>query len=150
MEEIVQLIGLSRSSVSSYLPYQTFSYKMEEVSRHAEDSRKYRERQKAVAELREKIIKNDLGCVDNALWQCIIAYQNYPFHTSSGLPFSYTVKRKKNGEYSGELEISRKEESKTLTRNSVLLAFHKVVEEIRVVKTEDEVGTEEKTETDEG
>lgn len=153
VEEIAMLTGLSRSSVSSYLPYQTFSYNMDECSRHAEDSRKYRERRKVVEELQEKIKdekKIASGEMDNAsintveldkaLWQCIIAYQNYPFYTISGLPFSYTVKRKKNGESSGELEISRKEESKTLTRSSVLLAFHKVLEGIKAVEVMDSDG----------
>ncbi len=151
VEEIVQLIGLSRSSVSSYLPYQRFSYSMDECSRHAEDSRKYRERRKTVEKLHEKI-KDEMKLtvagemhsaeisteeLDNDLWQCIIAYQNYPFYTSSGLPFSYTVRRKKNGEYSGELEISRKEESKTLTRSSVLLAFYKVLERMQTTEAVD-------------
>lgn len=66
---------------------------------------------------------------EEALWQTVIAYQNHPFRTASGLPFSYTVKCKKNGKYSGELLISRKEGSKTLTKSSVQLAFHKVAEE---------------------
>lgn len=138
------LTGLSRSSVSSYLPYQTFSYNMDECSRHAEDSRKYRERKKTVEKLQEKIADGEAGEqynaeidtaeLDKALWQCMIAFQNYPYYTTSGLSFSYIVRRKKNGEYSGELEISRKEESKTLTRSSVLLAFHKVLEGIRVAE----------------
>ena len=38
--EIMTLTGLSRSSVSSYLPYQRFSYNMDECSRHAEDRQK--------------------------------------------------------------------------------------------------------------
>ena len=147
VEEIAMLTGLSRSSVSSYLPYQTFSYNMDECSRHAEDSRKYRARKKTVEKLQEKIKDekkiaggemHSAGIntveLDKALWQCMIAFQNYPFYTTSGLPFSYTVRRKKNGEYSGELEISRKEESKTLTRSSVLLAFHKVLEGIKAVE----------------
>lgn len=147
VEEIAILTGLSRSSVSSYLPYQTFSYNMDECSRHAEDSRRYRERRKAVKELLGKIkdekklaagemYNAEINTVelDKALWQCMIAFQNYSFYTTSGLPFFYTVKRKKNGEYSGELEISRKEESKTLTRSSVLLAFHKVLERIKAVE----------------
>lgn len=134
--EIMTLTGLSRSSVSSYLPYKKFSYNMDEYSRHAEDSRKYRERRKAVEELQERI-KNGKKLtaeeLDGTLWQCVIAYQNYLFHTSSGLPFSYIVRRKKNGEYSGELVVSRKEESKTLTRSSVMLAFHTVLEGITTV-----------------
>ena len=68
--------------------------------------------------------------IDTLLWQTILAYQNYPFYTTSGLPFCYTIKRKRNGEYSGELLISRKEGSKTLTKSSVLLAFHKILEEM--------------------
>jgi predicted transcriptional regulator len=128
--EIMALTGLSRSSVSSYLPYQKFSYNMTETSRHAEDSRKYRERKHAVAELCKAV---ESGAeADDILWQAVIAYQNYPFYTSSGLPFSYTVKCKKNGDFSGELIVSRKEGSKTLTRSSVMLAFHKVLDSLKI------------------
>lgn len=154
LAEIGELIGLKRSSVSSYLPYQKFSYKMDEISRHAEDSRKYRERKKAVAELKEKIIdlkaadivlQLDIDHVlweaaDAALWQAVIAYQNYPLHTSTGLLFTYTIKRNKHGEYSGEVIVSRKEGSKTLTRSSVILAFHKVLDGIRIAEVCDKPG----------
>ena len=150
--EIMILTGLSRSSVSSYLPYQKFSYHMDECSRHAEDSRKYRERRKAVKELWERIKTgteevrengNKLMAeeVDAALWKCVTAYQNYPFHTSSGLPFFYNVKHRKNGEYSGELVVSRKEESKTLTRSSIILAFHKVLAGIKTEEVINANGT---------
>jgi hypothetical protein len=73
---------------------------------------------------------------DAALWQTVIVYQKYPFHTSSGLPFFYTVKQGKNGAYTGELVVSRKEGSKTLTRSSVLLAFHKVLESLKIVQVD--------------
>ena len=76
--------------------------------------------------------------LERYLWDAVLAYQNYRFHTLSGLEFSYTVKRKKNGEYSGELLVSRKETSKTLTRSSVLLAFHKVLDQIEIVKDGDQ------------
>lgn len=111
--------------------------KIRDVSRHAEDDRRYLERKKAVEGLCEKIVNGisvNKGIeVENALWQCVIAYQNYPFYTTSGLPFTYTVKCKRNGEYSGELLVSRKEGSKTLTRSSIILAFHKVLESIKIV-----------------
>ncbi|MCI6229136.1 MAG: hypothetical protein MR636_10510 [Clostridiales bacterium] len=126
LEEIMAETGLSRSSVSSYQPYQKVPYNMAEVSRHAADSRKYRERRKAVRRLQDQIHAG--GDVEDALWQTVIAYQNYPFRTSSGLTFSYTVRQKKNGEYSGELLISRKESSKTLTKSSMLLALQRVLE----------------------
>ena len=73
--------------------------------------------------------------LDELLWKTLLVYQGSVFYTSSGLPFSYTVKRKKNGEYSGELLVSRKESSKTLTKSSVFLAFHKVLEAIETQET---------------
>lgn len=76
------------------------------------------------------------GNLDELLWNILLVYQESVFYTSSGLPFSYTVKRKKNGEYSGELLVSRKESSKTLTKSSVFLAFHKVLDAIEIQKTE--------------
>lgn len=39
LKEMMEITGLSRSSVSSYLPYKKYSYNMEEASRHAIDSR---------------------------------------------------------------------------------------------------------------
>lgn len=76
--------------------------------------------------------KEEPEILDMLLWKVILAYQDHIFYTLSGLEFSYTVKHKKNGEYSGELLISRKETSKTLTRSSVMLAFHKVLEQIEI------------------
>ena len=77
--------------------------------------------------------------LDLLLWEAVLSYQDQPLHTLSGLEFSYTVKHKKNGEYSGELLISRKETSKTLTRSSVMLAFHKVLEQIQMKEKNGEV-----------
>ena len=76
--------------------------------------------------------------LETILWDAVVAYQNQPLRTLSGLEFSYTVKHKKNGEYSGELLVSRKETSKTLTRSSVLLAFHKILEATEVTAEGDE------------
>lgn len=33
------------------------------------------------------------------LWQSVIAFQDYPFKTATGLPFRYKLKIGKNGEY---------------------------------------------------
>lgn len=78
--------------------------------------------------------KEEQETLDTLLWDAVLEYQNQPFYTLSGLEFSYTVKRKKNGEYSGELLVSRKEASKTLTRSSVMLAFHKVLDQMQIVE----------------
>ena len=89
------------------------------------------EREVAVKRLQKRILEEKTE-LDKLLWDALLAGQGEFFNTSSGLPFSYVVKRKRNGEYSGELLVSRKESSKTLTRSSVLLAFHKVIDATQI------------------
>ena len=57
------------------------------------------------------------------LWDCIVAFEGYPFQTISGLPFSYQLKTGRNGELTKELWIDRRENSKSLAWSSVLLAL---------------------------
>ena len=71
------------------------------------------------------------------LWQTIIAFQNYPFKTATGLPFRYKLKVGKNGEYNRELLIDRREKSKSLAWSSVVLAFEnskRISEEVKKPK----------------
>jgi hypothetical protein len=82
-------------------------------------------RREAVRRLHEKMAAGEDA--REALWEAVIACQGDSFFTSSGLPFSYVVRRRKNGEYSGELIVSRKDHSKTLTKSSVMLAFERVL-----------------------
>ena len=63
------------------------------------------------------------------LWECIAAFQNYPFHTVSGLPFSYTLKKGRNGEYTKELFIDRRENSKSLAWSSMRIVFERALEQ---------------------
>lgn len=88
-----------------------------------------------VKNLHERIIDGENA--DDALWQAVIAWQKEPLCTCSGLQFSYTVKHNKYGGYSGEMIVSRKEGSKTLTKSSVLLAFHKVLEKMEIVDADE-------------
>ena len=81
-----------------------------------------KEQELALENLRHRILEEP-GQADQALWMAVIAFQGFPFYTASGLPFWYTLKR--SG--SGELIVSRKEGSKTLTRSSILYAFHVVM-----------------------
>ena len=90
------------------------------------------ERKRTIAELHTGILAKSRD-VDGLLWEAVLAFQDYPLRTVSGLPFSYRIKRKKNGEYSGEILVSRKEGSKTLTKSSVLLAFHTVLKRIETM-----------------
>lgn len=79
-----------------------------------------RERKEAVERL-QKEVNTDL------LWNAIIAFHNYPFHTYSGLPFSYTIKVGRNGELNKELLINRRDKSKSLTWSSILIALDKAL-----------------------
>ena len=90
------------------------------------------ERKRTIAELHIGILTESKD-VDGLSWEAVLAFQDYPLRTVSGLPFSYRIKRKKNGEYSGEILLSRKEGSKTLTKSSVLLAFHTVLKRIETM-----------------
>ena len=64
---------------------------------------------------------------EEKLWNCIVAFQGYPFETVSGLPFSYTLKRGRNGELTKELWVDRRENSKSLAWSSIRLAFQNVL-----------------------
>lgn len=79
-----------------------------------------RERKEAVERL-QKGVNTDL------LWNAIIAFQNYPFFTYSGLPFSYTIKVGRNGKLNKELLINRRDKSKSLTWSSIVIALDKAL-----------------------
>lgn len=83
---------------------------------------------KAVQKLQE-------NCTEEYLWKCIIAFQRYPFYTSSGLPFTYTLKIGRSGGYTKELFIDRRESSKSLAWSSVRLAFTKAMQNRETVFT---------------
>lgn len=121
MEEIQGLLNLSRAAINTYLPYSKCMYKATVASQNAERVKKYQARKQAVSDLKE-------ACSEENLWKCIIAFQNYLFHTASGLPFIYTLKIGRNGEYTKELFIDRRENSKSLAWSSVKIAFEKAVE----------------------
>ncbi len=62
------------------------------------------------------------------LWEAILAYQNVEFKTYSGLSFTYEVRKGRNGKYTKELWIDRRENSKSLAWSSVLLIFGNIEE----------------------
>ena len=110
---------LSTSSVASYLPYSKGLYVPAET---AADNRTGAERQRryiAVQRLRE-------NPTEKTLWNCVVAFRNYPFTTLSGLPFTYDLKMGRHGKFTKELWITRHENSKSLTWSSVVLAFRNI------------------------
>ena len=96
--EIMELTGLSRASVHSYLPYTKGIYNAEEISLNAERCQIYRVRQEYVQILQKVPSKENL-------WKAIISFQEYPFKTATGLPFHYKLKVGKDGEWNRELLI---------------------------------------------
>lgn len=60
------------------------------------------------------------------LWEAVLAYQNVEMKTYSGLQFSYEIRRGRNGEYTRELWVDRRENSKSIVWSSVMLAFRNI------------------------
>ena len=122
MVEIQHVMSLSYSTLHTYLPYTKVIYKMSEISQNAERVKTYKARKAAVDIL--------IGSpTEGHQWDCIVAFQTYPCHTVSGLPFSYTLKKGRNGEYTKELFIDRRENSKSLAWSSVRIVFEKAMDQ---------------------
>lgn len=107
--EIMELTGLSRASVHSYLPYKKGIYNAEELSLNAARLRRYRKRKAALKALKESPQDMEL------LWKAITEFEGYLFRTyPKGLKFKYSVK-------GNEIFVDRKK--KAVTRASVVLAY---------------------------
>ena len=115
-------LRLSRASVTSYLPYEKGIYfpkeaPVEKISVGAERQRRYR----AVRKLRTEP-------TEEHLWEVVLLYSGVRFKTYSGLPFTYEIRKGRNGQYTKELWIDRRENSKSLAWSSVLLALNNIKE----------------------
>ena len=67
---------------------------------------------------------------EESFWGVVLAYAGVKFKTYSGLPFCYEIKKGRNGEYTKELWIDRREKSKSLAWSSVLLALGNIKGEV--------------------
>ena len=109
-------LDLSKVSITSYLPYKKGVYfpgtEKEKISVGAERQRRYRAMKRWRADPTEE-----------NFWSVVVAYAGVKFKTYSGLPFSYEVRKGKNGEYTKELWIDRRKNGKSLAWSSVLLAL---------------------------
>lgn len=117
-------LNLSKSSVTSYLPYEKGVYFPAEIDNKnlsvgAERIRRMRKRNKVL-----ETLLNEQS--EDALWAAVIVFQGYKFRTYSGLVFSYSLKKGRGDTYTKELFIDRRENSKSLAWSSVLLAFHNI------------------------
>ena len=122
------VLGLSKASVTSYLPYEKGVYfpntaDKEKISIGAERQRRYR----AVRKLRTEP-------TEEHLWEVVLLYNGVRFKTYSGLPFTYEIRKGRNGQYTKELWIDRREKSKSLAWSTVLLALGNIKEVGEVVE----------------
>ncbi len=116
-------LDLSKASVTSYLPYKKGVYfpstEKEKISVGAERQRRYRAIKRWRADPTEE-----------NFWGVVLAYAGIKFKTYSGLPFSYEIKKGRNGEYTKELWIDRREKSKCLAWSSIVLALGNIKEKV--------------------
>ena len=116
-------LQLSKASVTSYLPYKKGVYfpstEKEKISVGAERQRRYRAMKRWRANPTEE-----------NFWGVVVAYAGVKFKTYSGLPFAYEVRRGRSGQYTKELWIDRRENSKSLAWSSVLLALGNIKGEV--------------------
>ena len=117
-------LQLSKASVTSYLPYQKGVYfpstaSKEKIRVGAERQRRYRAMKRWRADPTEE-----------NFWGVILTYAGVKFKTYAGLPFSYEIKKGRNGEYTKELWIDRREKSKSLAWSSIILALGNIKGEV--------------------
>ena len=116
-------LELSKASVTSYLPYKKGVYfpstEKEKISVGAERQRRYRVMKRWRTDPTEE-----------NFWGVVLAYAGVKFKTYSGLSFSYEIKKGRNGEYTKELWIDRRENSKSLAWSSIVLALKNIKGEV--------------------
>lgn len=95
----------------------TYLQNNEKISVAAERQKRYR----CLKKLREEP-------TEEHLWEAVLIYQNVKMKTYSGLQFSYEIRRGRNGEYTRELWVDRRENSKSIVWSSVMLAFNNIPE----------------------
>ena len=123
LEAVAAELNLSKASVTSYLPYKKGVYypgtEKEKISVGAERQRRYR----AMKWWR-------VDPTEENFWSVVLAYAGVKFKTYSGLSFTYEIKKGRNGEYTKELWIDRREKSKSLAWSSIVLALGNIKGEV--------------------
>lgn len=64
---------------------------------------------------------------EDEVWAALVEQQNRLFYTASGLPFSYELKKGRDGKYNRELIVDRRNGSKTIVWSSVILAYRNAI-----------------------
>ncbi len=91
-----------------------------------------KEQIQAVRNLEDKLKETDVSAPDDLLWETLAEFQKHPFYTAKNLEFFYIIK-------GNEMFVTRKD--KSITRATVMVAFHKALELNRVVTGPKKLGT---------
>ena len=123
IEQIIERTNIKRASVYSYIPYKDFAYNLDQTTVNADRQKMFRMRKKAVQSLKKRIGHSDS---EQYLWEALLLFANYPFQTAKGLKYSYSIKTRRNGEYSDEIVFDQK--VKSVTRTTINLAYKKALD----------------------
>ena len=143
IEEIGKVLGLRPSSVKANLPYEKGLYNINEKTNLGKRVDKSRKRSRAIKKLKDKLACNNCQTMDklvyencsDELWNCIALFQNYTFRTSGrngsgAVKFEYVIKEShRTGKLTDELVFNRKENSKTITKSTIKMAFINALKE---------------------
>lgn len=108
--QIQEATGLGRASIHSYLPYRKGVYKASEISTDAERIKLYRNRKASLERLKD-------GEID--LWIVVELFAGYPFTTTEGSKFGYSVR-------GNEVHINR--DTLVITRETIEAAYKEMLE----------------------
>ena len=125
VEDIATMLGITVSAVYGYIPYKITAYNLDDRSVNADRAARYRERKKALRELKS-IIQNN-GDWRIALWKVITIYQGQRFRTSGrgkehsgAVGFTYELKvSERTGQTTNEILFSTRGQGKSVTKSSV-------------------------------
>ena len=91
-----------------------------------------KEQIRAVRILKDKLKETYVPAPDDLLWKTLAVFQKHPFYTAKNLEFFYIIK-------GNEMFVTRKD--KSITRATVMVAFHRALELDRVVTGPKKLGT---------
>ncbi len=75
------------------------------------------------------------------LWETVVAFEGYLFHTGSGQPFAYELKKGHGAEYNRELIVDRRKERESIAWNSFKGAFYYALSlHGEVIERQDDLG----------
>ena len=117
--EIMEITGLSRASVHSYLPYSKVIYNMPERSVDADRKMLQRSRERACKEFVAALPYMTEQEREEALWGLIKLHEGCIFYTINGMRYKYKV-------IDDEIRIDVKKES--ITKSSVMQMMNKSIE----------------------